>query len=175
METQLINNETSLSQVQIGTELFTVTDKRLIYDDVGQNFFIGISELSGAQIENRIVSYSRFEKYDRKGSVMWMIIAGTILYQFYFHSSTSGLFTEDEKTTGMMLGIAFGFLLTSFVVGVLMLILRAINNSTRYNKNQVLFSVQKKDNSYFHAKYYEPEFHNNLAALAKVINSAVYK
>lgn len=166
---QLIANETLISQIKIGSENFSITNKRVILENDPNSFFIGLSELRGAEIKEEKITFNKFSlpSSERLG-IICMFIYLAIIYIYFsveLNSAYSGLF--GILCTGIGIGIP-ATLVTIFLLNI-------IQKSTSYSEIKVTLKITKTDNSLWVNQFYDLAQRDKLNEVSNQINSSIYK
>ncbi|TDO23764.1 hypothetical protein [Pedobacter duraquae] len=167
MET-LTANEHKVSEIIIGSEKFTVTDKRVIFNHPNNNAFIGINELRGAEMKEMDVKYHRFKPNYQALSPLVGLFWVAVMYVYICT-------TEPQFGFGDLTPLFLAFFWCIGLLPATLIVFYIIQSMTSYNKRQILVNIIKTDNSFWLNQYYDLTCVDQLRELTATINNAIYE
>lgn len=159
----MLNNETIASEVNIGVEKFTITDKRLLYNNGSNNYFVGINELRGAECTVATVDVAKFNFPKGEGRLVLSVLIAFVmglLYEYFVNGHSFSI----VLALFLALPIAIGLLLLTYI----------IDKATTSKEQKCVLQISKKDNTWFINQYYASNFNAELSLLANNINTQIY-
>ncbi|MFA4868088.1 MAG: hypothetical protein WC623_07815 [Pedobacter sp.] len=168
---EILQNETLIGEHVIGTEKFTITDKRMLYNNQGNNNIIGIKELRSAEAKQMYLKFNRFNLPAQEPLIALITIISIIVAYIVI------------VATGREYGFEYGDLMPLFlaalasiaIVPIAFIIVRSLQAFTTFNADKVVLQIIKTDNTYWANQHYNPEFIPQLQELVKDINKSIYK
>jgi hypothetical protein len=161
---QFIENEIKITDIVIGLETFTVTNKRVLYSNGNYNTFIGIDELRGAETRDDNVKHSKFDINIEQLVLRSSIIIFLLVYCYFW-------FIEDS----ILSGFVFGFFGSLSLTATLAIIAFIIKKAATKQELLTLLTINKKDNTLFANQYYDTSNKNKIVELTNTINNTIYK
>ena len=167
---QLINDEKIVAAVNIGTEVFTVTDKRVLYNNSGMhNTFIGLRDLKGAEV---IDSDMKFRRINFPPSELLSLYISVIaLASVYVYYCT----TDPKFAFGEFAPLLLAFFWLIGILPVSLIVLYSIQAMTSYTLKRSILNIVRTDNTYFCNQHYDPTESVHLQLIVKEINNAIFK
>lgn len=168
MET-LIANESKISEIIIGSEKFTITDKRVLYNHPNNNAFIGINELRGIEMKELDVKFNRinipsFQSIAPIIAFFWLIVV------YVYYCSAKPEYSFGDLSPLFLAGFwCLGLLPTTLAI------LYIIQSVTSYTEKKILVNIIKTDSSFWLNQYYDLSCSDKLNQLTQTINNAIYK
>lgn len=160
----LLNNEQIKKEVHISNEKFTVTDKRLLFNNGQINSFIGLNELRGVNVEEIDVKVSKLNLPENKVLMVYCVM---IVFASIFIYNT--ILTGDYLPS-----VFFAFFMTVPATIVLMIVLKVLEAATSKIEKRTLLQIKKTDEGLFLNQFYLKQYDDELNQIATAANSEIY-
>lgn len=166
---QLLPDEIIYREISVGSERFTITDKRLLYSDGVNDDFIRINELRGSNVTQQDIKFDRFNLPPYQSvSAMLSVISIASVYVYYCR-------TKPEYQFGDLSPFFVAIFWSFGIVPIGLLLIYMLKTVTTYTEKKMILNITKTDNTFFANQYYDLQFSSALKQLEREINVAIYR